>query len=577
MAVVRVVGRALGTDPRAIWRAIRSEALDSPRPLRAWYALLGVLLLFGAVGAVRALVPGDKGIGTTPTVEWGLLIVAYVFFAVTTSGLCLASSLGTVFGIDRFRPLEKRHAVLAVTCLVTAFGVIALDLHYPIRLVFGAAFNPSPSSPMWWMGVFYGIYLCFLLVEVWSIFWHHPSVHQVACLLASAMAILAPSTLGAVFGVLASRPYWAGVFTPLLMLSSAFLSGTALLGIVFSAVERFRLTGFERAAVPAFGALRVLIRIALVLVACLVGRQLVVGLLSDDAGLRSATRSLLDGPLAVQFVGVRIVGGLLAPFVILALPGIRPGRALFVAGCLALVGVFADRLSFVSAGQIAPATAVSGVVSSPYAAYSPSPVEISIVVGAIAFVALVYTLAERYLDLSESEEHVAISIPIGWLATLPVLGRRAPGDVRHHGVLGSEAGAVRSAAGPDAQQVADRAVAPAGADASQVADGQVDLAQMATAGAADASVIEFEGDAAGEEPAVALEADAHDQPDSEPQVEPEGEVDEAPEADDASMVDDSPEADDVSAADDVSMVEPEVELHLPTPAEPGVLGERDDQ
>ena len=87
-----------------------------------------------------------------------------------TSGLCLASSLGTVFGIERFRPLEKRHAILAVLSLTTAFLIIALDLHYPIRMVLGAVFVPSPSSPMWWMGVFYGVYLVVLLVEVWSMF-----------------------------------------------------------------------------------------------------------------------------------------------------------------------------------------------------------------------------------------------------------------------------------------------------------------------------------------------------------------------------------------------------------------------
>ena len=75
--------------------------------------------------------------------------------------------------------------------------------------------------------VFYGIYLCFLLTEVWSIFWHHERIHAVACLLASGMAILAPSTLGAVFGILAARPYWNGVVTPILMVASALLSGTA--------------------------------------------------------------------------------------------------------------------------------------------------------------------------------------------------------------------------------------------------------------------------------------------------------------------------------------------------------------
>jgi molybdopterin-containing oxidoreductase family membrane subunit len=408
--IVRVSGHSLVADPRVLLRVIRDEAVATPRPLRLWYGLLGLLLLVGAVGAVRALFPGDKGIGTTPTFEWGLLIVAYVFFAITTSGLCLASSLGTVFGIDRFRPLEKRHAILAVLCLVTAFGVIALDLHYPVRLVFGAALNPSLNSPMWWMGVFYGIYLCFLLTEVWSIFWHHERIHSIACLLSSVMAVIAPGTLGAVFGVLAARPYWTGVFTPILMVASALLAGTALLGIVFYAVTRLRLDGFERAGALAIPAIRSVLVIALVMVAVLVARQVIVGLLASDPGLSAATDALISGPLAVQFVGVRVIIGLVLPLAILVLPWTRSARGVLVAGCLAIVGVFTDRLSFVSAGQIAPTTATSGVVSAPYAAYTPSLVEVSILVGAVAFVALVYTLAERYLDLRESEIHIGFPL-----------------------------------------------------------------------------------------------------------------------------------------------------------------------
>ncbi len=55
-----------------------------------------------------------------------------------------------------------------------------------------------------------------------------------------------------------------------------------------------------------------------------------------------------------------------------------------------------------SAGQIIPTTVVGGVASETYVPYTPSLVEISIVVAAFAFVAFVYTLAERYLDLREA-------------------------------------------------------------------------------------------------------------------------------------------------------------------------------
>jgi molybdopterin-containing oxidoreductase family membrane subunit len=411
--VVRVAGRAIVADPRLAWRAVHREAVSAPRALKAWLAMLSVLILVGAAGAIRSIFPGDKGTATTPTFEWGILIVGYVFFAVTTSGLCLASSLGTVFGIERFRPLEKRHAILAVLCLVTAFGVIALDLHYPVRLVFGAALNPSPTSPMWWMGVFYGIYLCFLLVEVWSMFWGHPRIHGMACVLASCMAIIAPTTLGAVFGVVSARPYWAGVFTPLLMLATAFLSGTALLGVVFGMVDRLHLTGFERAGSLAIPAIRSLLALGLVIAGVLVAREVIVGLTSGDPGLSAATRALVSGPLAIAFIGVRVVIGLALPMVLIVLPRTRTALGLSAAGCLAIVGAFADRLTFVSAGQISPLTAVSGVVSTPYAAYTPSPVEISILIGAVALIAMVYTLAERYLDLRESDVHVGFTLPVG--------------------------------------------------------------------------------------------------------------------------------------------------------------------
>src|SRR5574340_38847 len=99
--------------------------------------LLALRVLF-AVSAAIAIPPGWEVTGTSPSFEWGLFIVGYVFFAILTSGLCLSASLGTVFGIERFRPLEKRHLVLAILSLMSAFIIIALDLHYPVRMVLGA-------------------------------------------------------------------------------------------------------------------------------------------------------------------------------------------------------------------------------------------------------------------------------------------------------------------------------------------------------------------------------------------------------------------------------------------------------
>lgn len=409
-STLRINGRDLPLDPRTAARAVVADVRAMPRALRIWLAGLMAVLAVGAVAALIALPPGWEVFGTTPSFEWGLLIIGYVFFAITTSGLCLASSLGTVFGIDRFRPLEKRHALLAVLCLTSAFGIIALDLHYPVRMVFGAVFSPSPTSAMWWMGVFYGGYLAILLVEVWSMFWDHPTIHQWACTLAAGMAIVAPMTLGAVFGVLVARPYWHGVFTPLFMVSAAFLAGTSLLVVVFYAVCRFRLSGFERADRLAMPGLRWLLGIGLVVVTLLLTRHLVAGLIGDERGLRGATEAILIGPYAAQFWVLRVGLGLLLPLLIVVLPATRTNAWLAVAGAATLAGLFFDRFLFVAGGEVVPITTSAGTVSSPYAGYSPSPVELAIVLGAAAFVAFVYTLAEHYLDLGETDVHTGFRL-----------------------------------------------------------------------------------------------------------------------------------------------------------------------
>jgi molybdopterin-containing oxidoreductase family membrane subunit len=464
MMVVRVAGRPVPLDPRLALRAVRADIAAMPRPLKLWLAFLLGLMAIGGVAALRTFFfPGDKGVATTPTVEWGLLIVGYVFFAVTTSGLCLASSLGTVFGIDRFRPLEKRHAVLAVLCLTTALGVIALDLHFPIRLIFGVALNPQPTSPMWWMGVAYGAYLGFLLVEVWSIFWHHPRIHQWACLMASIAAVVAPFTLGAVFAVLEARVFWNNMFTPLHMLAAAFVSGVSLLAIVFYVVGRLRLVGWERAVAVAQPAIRGLLTLGLVVTSLFVSRQVFAGLTSDDPGLHGASSLLLNGPLAPEFVGVRVIGGLVIPLLLVALPWTRNPAGLAAAGVLAMVGVFADRLTFVEAGQLAPVTTVSGIVSAAYAAYSPSLVEIAIVLGGVGLIAFMYTLAERYLDLSESEVHVMVWLPprvVEGVRARAVRLRRAMPRIRVRPLRRAPLPAPSGEQGPGPELVADTVALP---------------------------------------------------------------------------------------------------------------------
>ena len=396
---------AVPATPRAARNALAREIGSMSRGTRIWFGLLSVGLAIGAVCALLALPPGWEVMGTSPSFEWGLLIIGYVFFAVMTSGLCLASALGTVFGVERFLPFEKRHAILAVLSLTTAFGIIALELHYPVRMLFGAVLVIAPSSPMWWMGVFYGAYLVVLLIEVWTLFTAHPGIHKWACTIAAGIGVCAPTTLGAVFGVVAAKPYWNGVFTPVAMIASAFVGGTALLALAFWAVSRVRLADWEHAPV-ALGSARILLAGGLIVVSALLARQIFAGMTSDVAGFRPSTEALVSGPLSVAFWGVRVGLGIIVPLGILAIPRLRTPSATGIAAGLALLGIFVDRTLFVAAGEFVPRTTMAGTIGYPFAEYTPSLVEIGILVGAAAFMAMVFSLAERYLDMGEGDVHV---------------------------------------------------------------------------------------------------------------------------------------------------------------------------
>jgi Ni/Fe-hydrogenase subunit HybB-like protein len=389
-----------GEAVKVVERAIRSEVASQSTGLRRWLAALTVVALVGAAAAVLTVPPGAEVFNTSPNFEWGLLIAAYVFFVVTTSGLCLVSSLGMVFGIDRFKPVELRHVALALLFLITGFAVIALELHYPLRMVFEVLLSPALSSPMWWMGVVYAGYLGVLVFELLANLSTHPRLAHAACVISSAVALVAPTTLGLVFGSLVSRPFWQGSFTPIYLIITAILSGASVLGITFAVVKWVRLPGHGRDTDDVIGGIRQLLLVILAIVIGYTAIRTIAAITFGSEAEHAAVAALISGPLGPQSWVVRVGIGFLAPLLILTWPGGRRALMVCVASCLILIGVFVDRLEFVSAGQIAPSTAASGHVALPYATYSPSLDEIAIVLGAVAVIVLVYTLAERFIDLS---------------------------------------------------------------------------------------------------------------------------------------------------------------------------------
>ena len=369
-----------------------------------WMAVPGALVLLGAAGALSKLIRGEHAMGTTDAVPWGILIAGYVFFAAAATGVGLLGSLGSVFGVTVFQAVHRRALYLALALLLPGFGLIGLELGSPFKMIW-IAFSPNFSSGIWWMGVFYSIYLATLLTECWFDYrGEHPPLLRPVALVALVAKVAAVSNLGAVFGLLAARPFWHGPLSPVYLLLTALITGAAALLLTLALLERAgKDTGDELEALsPVLGRL-----IAALLAICLVltAWKMYSGLYGSIPGLAAATAALVSGPLALPFWLFEVGLSMILPLVLLLRPrGMAPGSAV-AASVSVLAGFFGARFDFVAAGQIAPLRVVEGVQTLVYHPYWPSWTEWALVLGACGAAALIYWLAEDRIGLEEDADH----------------------------------------------------------------------------------------------------------------------------------------------------------------------------
>ena len=92
-------------------------------------AITGLVVFVSSMAALNAVNTGYRyAYNVTREIPWGILISTYVFFVVTSTGLCIVSSIGHVFGMKDFMPIAKRSVFLSVVTIFGGFTVLFLML-----------------------------------------------------------------------------------------------------------------------------------------------------------------------------------------------------------------------------------------------------------------------------------------------------------------------------------------------------------------------------------------------------------------------------------------------------------------
>lgn len=393
-----------------------------------WLSFLASLGLLGLYGVAVTFFVSIELLEFDVNIPWAMMISTYIFLVVSSTGLCIVTSLGHVFGRRDYELIGKRGSFLAIITIVFGMTTITLHLGHPERSVF-FYITPNFTSAIWGMSFFYTFYILFIMIEYWFLaraelahiantstgyrqviyglmtFGMRDVSHEAierdhrfarwAGIAALIAGLSAHSTLGAIFGHSEAMPYWYGVYYPIYFLVSAAFSGfawlIAMIVITYSIEKKEMSYELKKLIFEMGNAFVILLGIGLFFSLY----KIVSGLFDP---LKAKTVMLfLKGPFSIPFYVFEIGIGTLIP-ILVGLYSLKKQRitGLATASVMTLIGLFFMRYDFVVAGQIYPI-----FNNKPLPTVLPSSIEIFIVSGILGGLFFVYTLAVKFLPLSE--------------------------------------------------------------------------------------------------------------------------------------------------------------------------------
>ena len=376
---------------------------------RVWYAVLAAALAFGAIAYGYQWWFGLGVTGLTNTVTWGAYIVAFMFLVGISAGGLIVVAGSELIGSERLSSLSRLAVIVSGAAIVAAALSILPDLGRP-EFAWRMLTSPNITSPLIWDVVVITAYLGIAIADLWILTRPRPMPRalRLAAIVSLPVAILVHSVTAWIFGLLVARPFWNTALLAPLFISSALVSGTAL--VLLIAWITARVTRWSPPG-HVFSDLGKLLAWFVAVDGFLLAAEVLTVYTSRQPTHTDPLQILLTGDLAVLF-WMEVSLGLLVPFVIFAVPRLRarPGLLLAAAG-LAILGVLAKRVNILIPGMYEPLVGMApgipagrpGQAFEPAAAYVPTWVEWGVLIGVVALICALITAGVRYLVAPREE------------------------------------------------------------------------------------------------------------------------------------------------------------------------------
>ena len=428
----------MSTMTSPVAAADRGSTGDAPasagrdrRFLRLWVGLLLLGVALGLGAWVFQLVNGLAATNMRNPMMWGLYITLFMFFVGLSAGGLIVASAGRLFGATRLKPVV-RIAVLEATVAVMIAALLLLpDIGRPDRVWHLLAYA-NVTSPLVWDLTIVTVYFLISATYVWVYMradlaragsplalgtgrgaaWlrRDDLLKGVLAAVGLPAAILLHSITAWIFGLQISRGFWYSAIMAPMFITSALVSGTALMILLALVVRRTGRVSFKDDLVRYLGGM---LAVFVAVEAFLVFSEMLTAAYPGAGFEADPAWRLINGPYA-GFFWFEVLAGLAVPFVLLAVPRLRANPVwVAVASAFAVAGILIHRVNIVLNGLSyatvpyppgVPVGVAQPVGQTSFALtyfYTPALIEYLVAAGVICFGALVFTLLAWKLPLRE--------------------------------------------------------------------------------------------------------------------------------------------------------------------------------
>lgn len=376
---------------------------------------LGVCAVLAAValGCWIYQLAGGLGVtGMNNSTSWGAYIMMFMFMVGLSAGGLIVASSASVFHIERYERVAIPAIICSLVCICLAGAFILIDLG-GIQRIWRMLTGPNFASPLVWDMCVITLYLVINILDLRFLVRGDHRAVEILSRFALPTAILVHSVTAWIFGLQIAREGWHSAIMAPIFVASACDSGLALLLVSLIGLQKAKLfDAGDKLIANLAGLLAVFVSVDAFFIGC---ELLTTAYSGTDAG-NFVLGQMFSGATA-PFFWFEMVCGLLIPFLILVFAKNRSRKGMVLAASILVVlGVLCKRAWLLFTSFLMPnvyggpgitlgtksAQADPAAVWSAMGVYAPTPVEVAIIVGALAGgFAIWLLLSKRFLPAWE--------------------------------------------------------------------------------------------------------------------------------------------------------------------------------